>query len=196
MSAHDPIYPELSSDVDPSTAYGCRVVLGLNVCMAMWIAGLWIIIAVLIGGIRFITHYTLSSLPHDQQAVTERIQPIAKVRMINTAEPAPAAAAAAVTAAAPATAQAPAAVVATTAKSGEAVFKSTCSACHATGAAGSPKFGDTAAWAPRIKTGLDALVLSALKGKNAMPAQGGHALSDAEIRSGVIYMANAGGAHF
>ncbi|MEX8496534.1 c-type cytochrome, partial [Leptothrix ochracea] len=147
MSAHDPIYPELSSDVDPSTAYGCRVVLGLNVCMAMWIAGLWIIIAVLIGGIRFITHYTLSSLPHDQQAVTERIQPIAKVRMINSAEPAPAAAA--VTAAAPATAQAPtatatttAAVVATTAKSGEAVFKSTCSACHATGAAGSPKFGD------------------------------------------------------
>ncbi|MEX8502612.1 MAG: cytochrome c5 family protein [Leptothrix ochracea] len=196
MSAHDPIYPELSSDVDPSTAYGCRVVLGLNVCMAMWIAGLWIIIAVLIGGIRFITHYTLSSLPHDQQAVTERIQPIAKVRMVNSAEPAPAAAAAAVTAAAPATAQAPAAVVATTAKSGEAVFKSTCSACHATGAAGSPKFGDTAAWAPRIKTGLDALVLSALKGKNAMPAQGGHALSDAEIRSGVIYMANAGGAHF
>ncbi|MEX8501187.1 cytochrome c5 family protein [Leptothrix ochracea] len=201
MSAHDPIYPELSSDVDPSTAYGCRVVLGLNVCMAMWIAGLWIIIAVLIGGIRFITHYTLSSLPHDQQAVTERIQPIAKVRMINSAEPAPAAAA--VTAAAPATAQAPtatatttAAVVATTAKSGEAVFKSTCSACHATGAAGSPKFGDAAAWAPRIKTGLDALVLSALKGKNAMPAQGGHALSDAEIRSGVIYMANAGGAHF
>jgi cytochrome c5 len=190
MSAHDPIYPELSSDVDPSTAYGCRVVLGLNVCMAMWIAGLWIIIAVLIGGIRFITHYTLSSLPHDQQAVTERIQPIAKVRMVNTTEPAPA-----VTAAVPA-ATTTAAVVATTAKSGEAVFKSTCSACHATGAAGSPKFGDAAAWAPRIKTGLDALVLSALKGKNAMPAQGGHALSDAEIRSGVIYMANAGGAHF
>lgn len=85
MSTYNTVHPELSSDVDPSTAYGCRVVLGLNVCMAMWIAGLWIIVAVVVGGIHFITQYTFSSLPHDQQAVTERIQPIAKVR-VATAE--------------------------------------------------------------------------------------------------------------
>jgi hypothetical protein len=81
MSTYNTVHPELSSDVDPSTAYGCRVVLGLNVCMAMWIAGLWIIVAVVVGGIHFITQYTFSSLPHDQQAVTARIQPIAKVHV-------------------------------------------------------------------------------------------------------------------
>ncbi len=81
-------------------------------------------------------------------------------------------------------------------KTGEEVFKGVCSACHATGAAGSPKFGDAAAWAPRIKTGFDALWNSALKGKGAMGAQGGGDLSDFEVARGVVYMANAGGAKF
>ncbi len=87
-------------------------------------------------------------------------------------------------------------VVPTPTRSGADVFKTRCAACHATGVLGAPKWGDHAAWAPRIPTGLDALTQSAIKGKNAMPAQGGRDLSDAEIRSGVIYMANAGGAHF
>src|SRR5947209_4864347 len=39
-----------------------------------------------------------------------------------------------------------------TLKTGEQVFRAQCSACHATGAAGAPKLGDTAAWAPRIKS--------------------------------------------
>jgi cytochrome c5 len=81
-------------------------------------------------------------------------------------------------------------------RSGEEVFKGQCSACHATGAAGAPKFGDAAAWAPRIKTGLPALVNSALKGKNAMAPQGGGDFSDVEVARGVVYMANAGGAKF
>jgi cytochrome c5 len=80
--------------------------------------------------------------------------------------------------------------------SGEQVFKGRCSACHATGAAGAPKFGDAAAWAPRIATGFEALLKSALKGKNGMPAQGGHDMSDDDIARGVVYMANAGGARF
>ncbi len=79
---------------------------------------------------------------------------------------------------------------------GEQMFQQVCSACHATGAAGSPKFGDTAAWAPRIKTGFDALWHSALKGKNAMPPQGGGEHSDFEIARAVVYMANHGGANF
>src|SRR3954452_15952269 len=58
-------------------------------------------------------------------------------------------------------------------KSGEEVFKAQCSTCHATGAAGSPKAGDAAAWGPRIAKGFDALVQSALKGKGAMPPQSG-----------------------
>jgi cytochrome c5 len=81
-------------------------------------------------------------------------------------------------------------------RAGEEVFKTQCSACHATGAAGSPKFGDAAAWAPRIKTGLESLVRSALKGKNAMAPQGGGEFNDVEIARGVVYMANAGGAKF
>ena len=82
------------------------------------------------------------------------------------------------------------------ARSGEEVFKAQCSACHFTGAAGSPKFSDAAAWGPRIKTGFEALWNSALKGKGAMGAQSGGDLSDYEIARGVVYMANAGGAKF
>lgn len=81
-------------------------------------------------------------------------------------------------------------------RSGEDVFKGQCSACHATGAAGSPKIGDAAAWGPRIKTGFEALVQSALKGKGAMAPQGGGDFNDTEIARGVAYMANAGGAKF
>jgi cytochrome c5 len=81
-------------------------------------------------------------------------------------------------------------------KTGEEVFKAQCSACHATGAAGSPKFGDASAWGPRIKTGFESLYNSALKGKGAMGAQGGGDFSDYEIARAVVYMANAGGAKF
>lgn len=83
-----------------------------------------------------------------------------------------------------------------TLKSGEDVFKGRCSACHATGAAGAPKFGDAAAWGPRIKTGFDALLNSALKGKNGMAPQAGGDLSDYEIARGVVYLVNAAGGKF
>jgi len=81
-------------------------------------------------------------------------------------------------------------------KSGEEVFKAQCTTCHSSGAAGAPKFGDAAAWAPRIKTGLDSLVNSALKGKGAMAAQGGGDFDDIEVARAVVYMANAAGAKF
>lgn len=81
-------------------------------------------------------------------------------------------------------------------RSGEDVFKGQCSACHATGAAGAPKFGDAAAWSARIKTGFEALVHSALTGKGAMAPQGGGDFNDTEIARAVVYMANAGGAKF
>jgi cytochrome c5 len=79
---------------------------------------------------------------------------------------------------------------------GEQVFKAQCTACHTAGVAGAPKVGDAAAWAARIKTGFDALVQSALKGKNAMPAQGGGDFGDVEIARAVSYMANTAGAAF
>ncbi|MDB5871629.1 MAG: putative Cytochrome c [Ramlibacter sp.] len=81
-------------------------------------------------------------------------------------------------------------------KSGEDVFKAQCTTCHTPGAAGAPKFGDAAAWGARIRTGFDSLVHSALKGKGAMPAQGGGDFDDVEVARAVAYMANAGGAKF
>ncbi len=78
----------------------------------------------------------------------------------------------------------------------EVVTKGPCMACHGTGALGSPKLGDKAAWAPRIATGNAALLLSAMKGKNAMPPQGGGDYQDIEIARAVVYLANAGGAKF
>lgn len=81
-------------------------------------------------------------------------------------------------------------------KSGEEVYKAQCAACHAVGAAGSPKFGDAGAWGARIKTGFDALVTSALKGKGAMAPQGGGDHSDVEIARAVAFMANAAGGKF
>lgn len=75
---------------------------------------------------------------------------------------------------------------------GKKVFEGTCMVCHGTGVAGAPKFGDKAAWAPRIAQGVDTLYKSALGGKNAMPAKGGNnALSDAEVKSAVDYMVSA-----
>ncbi|MCE2979066.1 MAG: c-type cytochrome [Betaproteobacteria bacterium] len=95
--------------------------------------------------------------------------------------------------AAPAAPAAPAAAAAAAAPAagavdGEAVYKQACSACHAVGAAGAPKSGDKAAWAPRIKKGEEALVASALKGIGIMPPKGGNAsLTEAQIRAAVAY---------
>ena len=81
-------------------------------------------------------------------------------------------------------------------RTGEEVFKAQCTACHTAGLVGAPKFGDAAAWAPRIQTGYDALLNSALKGKNAMAAQGGGEFQDLEVGRAVVYMANAAGGKF
>ncbi|BDT69645.1 hypothetical protein os1_38370 [Comamonadaceae bacterium OS-1] len=81
-------------------------------------------------------------------------------------------------------------------KSGEEVFKAQCTNCHTAGLVGAPKFGDAAAWGPRIKTGYETLLHSAMVGKGAMGAQSGGDFDDTEVASAVVYMANAGGASF
>jgi cytochrome c5 len=74
---------------------------------------------------------------------------------------------------------------------GKEIYDSVCVACHSTGAAGAPKMGDKAAWAPRLKVGLDEVVKIATKGINAMPPKGGYSGSDEEFRAAVEYMVNA-----
>jgi cytochrome c551/c552 len=81
--------------------------------------------------------------------------------------------------------------------SGEQVYQTVCKACHEAGLVGAPKIGDKAAWARRIKSGINALNTSAIKGKNAMPPSGGNLnLPEIEVQRGVVYMANRSGASF
>jgi cytochrome c5 len=81
-------------------------------------------------------------------------------------------------------------------KAGAEVYAAQCAACHATGVAGAPKLGDAGNWAPRIKSGYEVLLTSALKGKGAMGPQGGGDFEDAEIGRAVVHMANSAGAKF
>jgi len=75
---------------------------------------------------------------------------------------------------------------------GKKIYDTVCMVCHAAGIAGAPKFGDKAQWAPRIKTGIDALYTASLKGKGAMPPKGGNtALPDADVKAAVDYMVSA-----
>ena len=78
-------------------------------------------------------------------------------------------------------------------RSGEQIVQMQCSKCHQEGVGGAPKIGDRSAWIPRLKPGLDVVVRSAINGHGGMPARGGMAnLTDAELRSAIIYMFNQG----
>ena len=120
-----------------------------------------------------------------EEAVARRIKPVGEV-VVDPNAPAPVAVA--VVATTPPGAAVPAAAAGDTAK-GKSVYNTACMACHAAGVAGAPKAGDKTAWAPRLKTGKDALYASALKGKGAMPPKGGNmALPDADVKTAVDYL--------
>jgi cytochrome c5 len=113
-------------------------------------------------------------------AVAERIQPVGKVAMTGKDN----------SALAPAKkeAAAPAADL-----GGEEVYNMACIACHGAGVAGAPKFGDAAAWAPRVAKGADTLHNNAIKGFQGqagfMPPKGGRVdLSDKSIVNAVDFM--------
>lgn len=119
------------------------------------------------------------------EAVAQRIKPVGSV-VVDPNAPAPVAVA--VVAVAAPGAAAPAAAGGDAAK-GKSVYDAACMACHAAGVAGAPKAGDKAAWAPRLKTGKDALFASVIKGKGAMPPKGGNAsLSDGDVKAAVDYL--------
>lgn len=84
---------------------------------------------------------------------------------------------------------------ATVASAGKALYDSTCIACHGSGVAGAPKFGDKAAWAPIIAAGMPTLYDRALHGytgkRGMMPPKGGSTASDADVKAAVDYMVAA-----
>jgi cytochrome c5 len=80
------------------------------------------------------------------------------------------------------------------ARSGKEVYDAVCTVCHATGVAGAPKISDKAAWEPRVATGIDALMNTAINGKGAMPARGGNpSVTDAELKATIAYMTKQAG---
>ncbi len=154
--------------------------------IAAIVLGFLIPIAVIVLLVKYVgadTKPGAGSNAFSPEATAERIMPIGRV----STEP-PSGSAAAVTAAAGAGPKKPA--------GGDQVYKAQCAACHAAGVLGAPKFGDKAAWAPRISKGYQALLTSSLKGKGAMGAQGGGKYSDEEIGAAVKHMANSAGASF
>ena len=107
-------------------------------------------------------------------------------RLLATARAA--ALATAVAAVAPALAQAP------PERTGEQIVKQQCATCHEKGLNGAPRIDDRAAWIPRMKQGLDAMVRSAINGHGKMPARGGLvSVTDSELRSAITYMFNPAG---
>ena len=122
----------------------------------------------------------------DPAAVAERIAPFGRSRIGDPAGQTQAPAQAALAA--------PAASAGAAPRSGSEIYGAACVACHATGAAGSPLFGDSAAWAERADQGFEALTASVLSGKGAMPPKAGNpALTEDEIRSAISYMLKEAG---
>ncbi|TAN20539.1 MAG: hypothetical protein EPN30_10090 [Actinomycetota bacterium] len=74
---------------------------------------------------------------------------------------------------------------------GDKLYHTVCFACHAVGAAGAPKFGNKADWAPFIETGQDAMLKNAIRGVGAMPPRGGSQATDAEMKAAIQYMVDA-----
>jgi cytochrome c5 len=182
---HDPIQDNI--DAHPG-----KLALGVAIGAVALIVGIYLLVQLALHA------YASRSLKGDPSmsdaAVKSRIAPVAQLAIdpnapAVAATPAPAQPVVASIAVPPPAASAKAAAGA---GAGKSTYDSVCHVCHAAGVAGAPKFGDKAAWAPRIKQGLNALHANALKGKGAMPPKGGNpSLSDADVAAAVDYMVSA-----
>jgi len=82
-------------------------------------------------------------------------------------------------------------------RTGEEVYQTYCTACHAAGVAGAPVTGDEDGWAERMEKGLESNVDNVISGMGAMPPRGGGSdLTDDEITHAVIYMFNRAGGDY
>lgn len=141
--------------------------------IAAVVAGFLVPIVIIVLLVNYVGNNALTgagSSAMTEQAIAERIAPVAKVDIKDANAP-------------------------RVYQTGEQLYKAVCAACHASGAAGAPKVG-TADWAPRIAQGYDGMLKIALAGKGAMPARGGTSaddVTDYEIGRAIVYMANASG---
>jgi len=107
---------------------------------------------------------------NQQKLVAERIAPDGQVAMAGQAAVA-------------------AAPVAEGGRAGDAIYNSSCVACHSSGVAGAPKLGDAVAWAGRIAQGIEAVYANAIKGIRGMPPRGTCMdCSDDEIKATIDYI--------
>lgn len=151
----------------------------------MAILGILVAITVVI----FIIARSLSSIHEEMDvamtnSINERIKPVGAVYAGSEAPAAPQAAGASADAS-------PAAGAAGEAPDGKAIYDTVCSVCHVAGIANAPKFGDKAAWAPRLGD-MNVLYMAVINGKNAMPPRAGRPdLSDEALHAAVDYMVEA-----
>jgi cytochrome c5 len=121
--------------------------------------------------------------PAYEAAVDERIHPVGQVSLPGDLDAAGAVATAVPEAAAPVAAK----------LTGEQVYNTACFACHGAGVGGAPKFGDAAAWKPRLAKGRATLNKHGVEGFQGeagyMPPKGGRVdLSDEEIIAAVGFI--------
>lgn len=186
MSEHHPGPIEENIDAHPG-----QVALGVLIAAVAVVVGIILLAQFAIGS------YGARSLRDDPlmrpERVAERIAPVAKLAIDPNAPvvPAPSAAPATATLAVPPPAPQKSAAAGAN-DLGKKTFDGVCTACHTAGVAGAPKFGDKAAWAPRIAQGKNTLYNAALHGLRAMPAKGGNpSLSDEQVKAAVDYMVAA-----
>jgi len=74
---------------------------------------------------------------------------------------------------------------------GAQLYNKQCTACHSIGLLGSPKYGDAAAWAPRIAKGKETLYTHAVNGFNQMNAQVNAEVTEEQVHAAVDYMVAA-----
>lgn len=118
----------------------------------------------------FLSYTALAKIDNSLSAIEKRIKPIGNVKVVPTPTST--------------TTQ-----VSIKTIPGESTYNQYCVACHSSGAAGAPKFGDTAAWEPRTSKGIQSLYQSALHGYKIMPPKGGCLnCTDDQIKNAVDYM--------
>jgi cytochrome c5 len=62
-------------------------------------------------------------------------------------------------------------------------------ACHNSGVAGAPMYGDVGAWATRLEKGIETVYANAINGINGMPARGTCMdCSDEEVIAAIDYL--------